>query len=495
MASVISRKPPVAGWNALDSLAGMAPEYAIKMENLVPEAGFVRARGGHIPFSTGFSSNQITTLAVWRYGGSQKLIAAGGGFVWDATTPDSPATLGSLFNSARWETVNFNSKLLMVNGEDTPQAFDGTTLGDMTITGPTPENLAGVLIFKGRAIYWEAASASFWYAAAGAYQGALSEFDLSTIGKTGGNIKFMFSWTRDAGDGIDDFLVIVLDTGECFMYQGSDPSDANDWAIVGRYKIAEPVNIRGHAALAGDEVILTRGGWQNWSNIFQLGELTDQIGVGRIISREAKAVANQYKNNNDWQCYFSPSTNFLIVNVPISSTTKDQHVMNTNTSAWCKFTQLAANCWIEYQGKLLFGGNDAIYQAEAGTSDNGTDINFDCIPAWDYLSIGGRKKQLTAIRLTTNYTSLFRIGMSAKADFVEPKKPSVSGSASSTGGEWDDGEWDSALWGTSDGITTSGWRNISTMGYAIGYRVLGQISQQTFKWYSTDLMFKTGGYV
>jgi hypothetical protein len=43
----------------------------------------------------------------------------------------------------------------------------------------------------------------------------------------------MGTWTLDAGYGVDDYAVFITNNGEAIVYKGSDPSDPNDWSLIG----------------------------------------------------------------------------------------------------------------------------------------------------------------------------------------------------------------------------------------------------------------------
>lgn len=91
--------------------------------------------------------------------------------------------------------------------------FDGASLTAADFTGSpgtlTPSDLWGCNTFKGRAFYWARDAQSFWYAAAGSYQGALAQFDVSSQLQTGGALIQMVTWTLDSGSGIDDLSVFI----------------------------------------------------------------------------------------------------------------------------------------------------------------------------------------------------------------------------------------------------------------------------------------------
>ena len=125
---------PVAGWNARDSLANMAPDEAVILDNWFPDGGVVMLRKGYTEHATGLgtATDSVETLATWS-GATQKMIGVStDNKIYDCTA-DGAATdkTGALtITDSRWQTANFTTSagqfLLLVNGVDTPLKYDGT---------------------------------------------------------------------------------------------------------------------------------------------------------------------------------------------------------------------------------------------------------------------------------------------------------------------------------------------------------------------------------
>ena len=123
---------PVAGWNARDGLDAMQPTDAVEMVNWVPGSQSVRLRRGHAEHAVGVGTGNVETIAEFHSGAVRKMLAAGGGGIYDVSTGTS-ALLRSGFASDRWQHVNFDGRMGLVNGVDTPQQFDGQTVSDMLL--------------------------------------------------------------------------------------------------------------------------------------------------------------------------------------------------------------------------------------------------------------------------------------------------------------------------------------------------------------------------
>lgn len=384
---------PVGGLNTRDALSVMSPGDAITMDNWFPSVNGVEIRKGHASYATGLASN-VETLAEYHSGSTRKFLAASGSIIYDISLPGAATALATGFSNARWQYTNFNGFSLWVNGADTPQKFDGTSFVDniFTGTGLTPTNLVGITAFKNRLFLWENDSQDFWYGGLNAIQGVLTKFPLSLVGRVGGNLVSIRTISRDGGSGPDDYIAFFMSSGEVFVYQGSDPSDASAWAIVGRYNIGEPIHQRALLDYLGDVQIVTK------SDINFLSEIISAGGPGTTPSKLSGAIsdaARSYGSNYGWQAIFYPRGNRVLINVPVSTNVQYwQYGFNTITKAPFRFKGMNARCWGIYNNNLYFGGNGAVYKADTGAADNGGVINATIQQAFSSLGSASDKQIL-----------------------------------------------------------------------------------------------------
>lgn len=505
---------PVGGWNARDALSAMEATDAVQMLNWLPGNGVVTGRGGSvtkIADVTG-SADSVETIVAYEGDNVSRLLAAAGGAIYNVSSLSSGISLGTGFTSDRWQTGAFDNNTVFVNGADTPQVYDGATLSDIVITsGPTPSDLVGVLPFKGRAMYWENSSASFWYAAAGSYQGVLTEFPLATFTQHGGVIKLMLTWTRDAGDGIDDFLVILFNTGEAIWYQGDDPGDSTRWSMVGRCLMGKPYNIRAHGRYQTTEIIGSEDCFLGIDEAIQNTPLPDTFG-GRVV-RAAGAAAKAYGNQPGWAFLWYASGNLFIINVPKTPTQSVQYIKNTNTGAWTQFTGWNARCFAIWNKRLYFGSatggivladtnnNDPVQNAY---SDDGNPIVYDATTAYQKFGQPGNKVQLTAARLVTTVFDPSALSINAFGDYrVKAPLAPLAIPVEQSQGQWDVSDWDDDYWASDDNDPNSTTarptlRPVSSpeaTSFAIALNVRYQSRIQNPNWYSTEFVFKQGGIV
>ena len=478
---------PVTGWNTRDALAAMEPTDAVLLDNWFPTTGKVTIRPGYSEFATGMSGN-VDTLAEYEATTTHKLIAASDGELWDITGGGSASSLASGFSSNQWQWANFNGRIFFVNGTDAPQDYNGSSVSatSWSGTGLTISNLVGVNVFKNRLFFWERNSQDFWYAGLNFITGELTKFPLSRVGETGGNLLTMQTWTIDGGSGPDDFAVFFMTTGEVIVYQGLDPGDAFSWKLVGRYRIGQPINIRGVIKAGPDVIVSTTQDYVFFSQAFQSGQIGQASKLSGIVTQEAKTTGTQF----GWQTVLWNEGNMVIFNVPKADGSFDQHVINTITRAACRFVDIPSRCWGVYNKNAYFGSTDGkVYKFDPGVNtDNGSVINADGRQAWSSLGTPKTKKvQAVKVALESQGGISYEFGIGF--DFNDALTTAATSTASNQS-LWDVALWDVSFW-ASELVVDSTWRLSGGEGYMISIRIR-VAAQQEISWLTTDYRLEVG---
>jgi hypothetical protein len=299
--------------------------------------------------------------------------------------------------------------------------------------------------------------------------------------------------------------VFVFSTGEVLVYQGDDPETAGYFEMVGRYTMAEPLSIRGHAQYGADTIIMTKDDYVSLSTIIQQGRVSDIPQFSRLIH---SAIIDRTRTGSDlygWEAAHFPREGLMIFNVPLSEETFEQHVMNTVTQRWCRFRDINVNC-LEVHDERLFGGDvlGNVYALLEGTSDNGQPITFDCLYAFNYLNNPGLQKHVTAAQVLTTHNRPEEIQLSGYADFEVPVLSPIAFPPQLESGVWSinpatppslvGSYWDEDYWSAEDTpFTTKGWQNVSAYGYAVALLVRFAKVNETVTWRSTNLRYHSGG--
>lgn len=467
----------------------MPPIDAITLENWFPGENSVRMRKGFTSHATGMT-NLVETLATFHSGATEKLLAFAGGAIFDASSSGAASSLGTGYSNARWQWVMFNESLHAVNGEDAPIAYDGSSITEPSWAGSglTVADLIGVNVFKNRLFFWEDNSQDFWYASVNAVTGTLTKFPLSMVAALGGKLIAMATWTLDGGAGIDDLAVFIMSSGQVVTYQGTDPGSSSGWALQGIYDIGPPLSSRAVTKVAGDVVVATKEDYVLLSDVIKRGRVK---GRESKIAAAASEAASLYSGNYGWQVFHYPKGGWVLVNVPVTTGSRfEQHILNTVTGAWCKFTGMNGVCWGLYQDNLYFGGaSGVVYRADNGNNDNSSDIPARAQQAWNSFGIPGTK-MLTAFRPVYAADGEISLGTAIAYDFGEKSVATVASPAPS-GAMWDEAEWDEAFW--AGALTTrAAWKSATGTGHVASLKVNVTTKDQNVSWYRTDFMIRPG---
>ncbi len=490
---------PVGGWNARDSLVGMPPQDAILMDNLFPREGYVEIRQGCAVHSTSGQAGPVETLAELHIGATRKLIGATSGKIYDFSVATA-VELASGYSQNRWQTTTFGNRLFACNGIDAPWDYDGTTFTTTAWTGvPSNNSLTNVLAFKNRLYFVERNSQTFWYGGVDAVSGALASFDLSFVTELGGTLVALVSITRDGGDGPDDLFCAIMSSGEVVVYSGSDPGDANNWAIVGRFEIAEPLGLRCTLKVGSDVIVPTKAGYVPLGQVLPIGRASTNIALSDKIKGAVSEAITAYGNNTGWQAVLYPAGDKLIINVPTGGDSFVQHVMNTNTLAWCRFTGLTSYAWSLFNEELFFGGpGGTVLQADTTLADVGKAVQWQVRSAWNYFGDASRVKRFNAVLPLFESQGPLSASLQLRVDFdntppVNLGAPPTPAQAANDP-EWDSEEWDSVSW-PGQLSTSQDWQTVDGIGRAASIWSYGANIGQVVRWVAISYIYEPGEYL
>lgn len=493
---------PVGGLNRRDALANMPEQDAFVMDNVFPKPDGVETRRGFAVHRAGLGG-AVEALAAYTGLSGDKLIGFADGNVWDVTSSvTGPTSLASGRTNNRVQTAMFtnagNNFLIGVNGADTPFSYNGAAYAALTITGVTggQNNLANVFPFKGRLYFAATAQPGFYYLPVGNIQGVASYFDLGQIAAEGGYLVAICSITRDSGNGPDDYIVFVMSTGEFIVYAGYDPSNAANWQLVGRFNIAPPIGRKCTIKLGGDALVITEMGIISLSAIFD----------GKAFNPDEDAITSKLGNAIDaylvnkgthgWQAVLHPSSQMLVFNVPAGGGLSYyyQYVMNTQTSAWCRFTNLNGISWAVLGGKLYFGGSDGtVYLADYGYADNGNPIRCDVQQSYNRFGKMNLKHWHSA-KLIVSFSGSPPVNVGFSTDFRDDQPDYVSSPAVSNDALWNVATWNVDFWSIEGGVQYI-WTEIQKEGFSGSLWFRANVIGDQIKWYATEYLFEEGGLI
>lgn len=481
---------PTQGLNTRNDYQELQPNEARELINWLPDIGACKIRPGYQDHAELDSSTDVQGLIEYKGVSNRKLIATAGGEIHDATSTSPSVLTSAAYTSNRWRMCNFNGFLFGVNGTDTPWRYNGTAVAATGFTGPTLTTLQSIWVARNRLWVSQTNTADVRYGGIGAVTGALTTFQLSQIAD-GGYCVTGGAWSRDAGDGSDDYTVFVMDTGQVIVYQG-DPS--TNFSLVGKYMMPEPVGRNCTLKIGGDIIIMTKEGPVPLSASFQ-GIAFDTMAIGPWgkIAPSWKEDFITYGNGDAWTSLYANGLAIFSFPTSAASNSSKQYVFNTRRSAWTTYTGLPASSWATLNNQIYIGefsaGNVYLHQ---GGQDGGMSIQAKARPGFTYPVGTARNIAINAMRPNLDTDGETQGSFVVDTDFLDKPFGNTQRVFTSavTGADWGDD------WGTdwaSDPKTTKKWYGVRGYGRAIapGLQVYSKATNTL--WYSTDVMGIPGG--
>lgn len=530
--------PPVGGLNARDPLSLMPETDAVHLVNWVPDTYGLRCRKGYREWAVGFPTgeavssilsfiSQTTAIPGDTFLSSPtsmpgKLFACTDEAIYDITTStDSPAAVVTLSGDTGAgmfsSTVVSNtggSYLCCVSETDGYFTYDGTTwvhrvagTGVGQINGANPDNFCFVMSWKKRLWFVESSSTRAWYGQTDAITGTVTVFDFGSEFKRGGYLAFLANWTIDAGEGVDDLLVVVSSMGEVLIYKGTDPSGASTFGKIGSFFVGQiPVGRRGFAQYGGDLVLLSANGVFPMSYITRGGagflQATGEEYSSKIRSLLGEDLRASF-NLPGWGMALHPSERLLVVSVPdYAGNLNRQYAMSTTQNRWTTFEGVPIACFGESVGYMFSGTSDGrVLLLFTGFFDNvpyggsvGSGIRCVSQPAFSFFKTPALNKQFLMVRPSflavdrpINSTQMLVNFDTAKVT-SNPIAPSASTPAPDS---WDVALWDSGMWAGGSSPFAE-WMTVGGVGYAGAAATVTICTADTLM-VALDYMYQSGG--
>ena len=500
----VSLPAPIGGLNSRDSLDAMPQTDAIVMSNWFPTVEKVTTREGFSSFCTGIGSGNVETLVEHNAGANRQLLAVGSNGVLYQINTGSAVSRKTGLSSGRFQTVEFNGLTIFVNGEDTPFSWDGSSAANLSITlsdSASAATLKGVTAFKNRLYYWTGVDQNFYYSATvSTHQGNFTVFPTGLVGTFGGNLIQIGTLTQDGGEGVDDLLTLIMSSGEVLVYSGTDPS-ASSFALVGTFRIAEPINEpRAIAKLGGDLIVITKEGYLPLSQVFRQD----------LVGNKAKAISEKIRgtvlrqvaltgSTVGWQIHISADGSKVYFNYPTGDGVDayNQHVFNPIIGAWTIFQNIPSLVWSNYNGDTYFGTTGGKVYKVGGTADLTIAITADLSFAYNYFGDRGSTKRFTSVAPMLEALGDINFDFGVAIDQAPPSGLNLAaGTFTSELATWDTAEWDLDFWGDTTGAGIIQKRKVvGRLGRSASLRVKVSSTSQTISILSSNFQFIPGGPV
>lgn len=503
ISEVVSHAAPTKGWNARDPIAQMEPGEAIAMDDIFPTPVDVMLRKGIVSHATGLA-NQVESLMPYNTpAGTQTLFAAAGTSFFNTTSAGAVgAAVVTGLTNARWQDVNFtnssaDSYLCCFNGVDSPRYWNNTSWITITgvstpaITGLTTSTIISAAIHQRRMWLTQVNTLDAWYLPADSVGGAATKFSIAGLAKRGGYIMAIDTWTLDAGDGTDDFLVFVTSEGEVIVYAGTDPSSTTAWGLKGVWHIGEPIGRRCLKRFGGDLLLVLMNGVYPLSKALLLASIDHRVALTDRINKAMNTAALSNSANFGWElCHFSQE-NMLLLNVPVNEgSLQEQYVMNVLTGAWCRFTGYNGNCFTVFNGELYMGGSGTVSKCWSTFGDNGVAILGITETAFNYFQ-SKTKKSFKMLRPIISSNGSPSISAGLIIDYSNSHHVSTVTFTTVSSALWGVALWGIGLWGS--GLQTlRNWIGVSEIGLCASTRLHANAQGIEVRWQATDYLYEVG---
>jgi hypothetical protein len=488
----------------------MSPRDAVYLDNLFPRTSDVLLRKGYTTQATLPNGKEIRTLIGYKKpDGTAQLFAVSQAGAYDVTTPgSSPSSQVFATTNGDWQYINCTTAggnfALACNGIDNAKTYNGTTWSDSGWTGPALNTIAHLAQFKTRVIACVVGSLSFWYGGVNSVSGALTEFPLGALFKKGGYLMATASWSvTGTTAGPQEYFVAITSEGEVAVYNGTDPSSAASFALVGIYMLGKPMSRRCFTKTASDILVLCRNAVYALSRSLQSNDDSRRLNAtSRKIEKAYAEFADTYQSLYGWQIINHAEQSMLIVNVPIVNYTPPgsslatiityQFVMNTMTGAWCRFLNVNAECWETFNGNIYCALHNVVYQFWTGNNDNGGAITAQAKTAFSLLGTNRVKKvQMLQPLVKSNLSLTLQLGVDM--DYNDNTFGVSSASYVQQISLWNSAKWNAATWNGNASVLSQ-WRSVaSKVGRAAAIRLRVSAKDVTMSWIATNMLAEDGG--
>lgn len=498
---------PIGGLDAVSSIAAMPPTNALILDNWFPQTTFCQIRNGWSSHSTGLPGWVETLMGYTSKAGVEKLFGISGTAVYDCTNTGAvgaPVVTG--LTNARWESIDFATPgaaaLYAANGVDKPLYYNGSTWvsvdGSSTpaITAVTTTTLRNPAVWKNRLWFVQTNTTSAWYLPVQSIGGAAVQFDISSQLTRGGYLQVIMTFSLASANAFDDYIGFLSSEGELIVYQGTDPSSADTFAMIGRYNCGRPIGRRCWFKYGSDAVIICTDGLVSVTKLISVGIQQPEDAVSYKIQRLINDDVQMYKGNFGWEGVVYPLGNKVVLNVPQNPDSRShQFVMNTINAAWCSYGLINspwnATTFCVLGDSLYFGGDTIVALADDGQSDGGSQIVGTMQPAYSYVGTD-RQKFFKQVRPLLQTTGNIIPALALNVDFqtlLPTGTPTFSGG---NGSPWNTSPWNTSPWSVGATIQKD-WQTIGGIGFSATIYMTIATNAATVNLLSLDYLFSVGG--
>jgi hypothetical protein len=381
----------------------------------------------------------------------------------------------------------------------------GQTLSDQQLGFPgTPIKFVQAVVWKSRLFFVEKDSSRGWYMPVNSVYGTASSFDFGVRMRAGGELKGLYNWSYDAGNGIDALLVGISGSGDVVIYQGTDPSSVNTFGLKGTWSVgAVPYGRRLATDFGGDLLVMSLLGLVPLSKLV-LGQPTTggdrSVYVTDKVSNFFALAAQTNRLLQGWQVLQHPAEGALMLLIPTEPEAScTPLVMSFSNRSWWPYRDLPIYSAQSWQGQLYFGTTDGRLCWYTGYVDGVTladpnayaPIRYSGLTGFSNLGNARQKRvQLSRPTVLAQTGSVVKVTPRYRFNTAEPPPPSAALLAGPTN-VWDTAIWDTDVWG-GDFVAIDRFSSGGGVGRDVALAIQGLAISRTIL-ASVDVFYEEGG--
>lgn len=400
---------PVGGVNAYDSLMQMPPVDCIYTFNLMPVEYGLRLRKGYLEWAkgceeaSGRGTAEVRTIIPYESNVNaaeqDRLFAVTDEGIWDVTqyatfAPQQVAQFTELGDQAgRGVFIEYTGAaadapaaglrghyLFYADGKNGLWQYEEATgLWTQPVAGVNPgewsyldpqdgttlvpfpvSDIAYVMVWKLRIWVILENDDDAYYLPIRSISGQLTRFTFGSKMPHGGDLRGLWNWTLDGGNGVDDYMVAISRGGDVLVYQGSDPE--TDLQLRGAWFIGEvPESRRIVMEYGADLFALSTLGITSIKALLSGAPVafSSPQSPSQKINRFLRPDIVTGKDKSQWQLAINPSDGFMQIVTPTPTATPFvQYNMNLNTGAWGMWEYVPMTCGYSTSGNYFMGASD-----------------------------------------------------------------------------------------------------------------------------------------
>lgn len=508
---------PIGGWNTISSIANMPEKDASFIDNFWPTPTQVELRKGWQEVASIPEDNPLvqahdirSLLGYSPSSGDMEFFAADQTGLYDVTAGGAIASPATVCTNGYWRSVNITTSggnfLWACNGVDKPKLYNGTTWVDLdgtstpALTGVASTDIINVCLFESRLFFILKNSLSFGYLDVNSIAGAVTLFPLGALFRKGGYLVSCDTWSLDAGNGIDDYIIFWTSEGEIAVYRGFNPASAADWALVGVYNVGAPLSYNSSVKVGGELLLLTKQGVYPISKALESSTVSKEVAASYKIQTAFDFYIANGVDLFGWQIVFHPESTMLLINVPFKRDDPRnffysyQFVMNTTNNAWARFTNMSSECWGSFDGGLYFARHNKVYKALTGNKDGLAAVIGKCKQAPNTFRSRTYNKHVKLLKPIIQSSGQIGLSIAFDTDFSTGGMLQVQTSFAQAISLWDVAKWDESVWTGS--LIDAEWRTVENdvgMWFSLNIRIESKDADIT--WIATQYITEKCGYL